>query len=206
MRYVSNVNIDFGGILGRARYRLIGEKDGDIVLSDGTVVFVQDIKFDDYLGAGPERNGLLGVVVALAPHEALLHKYVLDCRTIYGAPEFMFPDEDLGVICEGALIGRGNNAWRGEKLGLNTTNECIEVSGVQGSVAIRTESPADGFPKMYNLYQLLAQLCYETGINLMSYKRLRLYSPGRGYETIIHFDQSIEARRFFTKMYFEICR
>ena len=206
MRYVKSVNIGFGSLIGRTRYRIIGHEEGNITLSDDEVIPVDRIRFSDYLGAGITRDNIYGVVIKLLPHEALLHSYIELVKTVFVSPEFRDADEDLGVICEGSMIGTGNNVWRGIKLALNTTNELIEAIGVNGSVILRTDSPSDNMPRIYNLFGLLTQLCRETGLNLMSYKQLRLYSPGRGYETIICFDQSIEARRFFTKMYFAICR
>ena len=210
MRYISKIDYNWGAVLGRARFRVIGSDEGTVTVHDDStgndeVISIRQLCCSDYYGAGIERDNSFYVVVKLSWRDVLLHKYIDEAKTEFCHPEFEKSNEDLGVICEGALIGVGNRPWSGEHLALNTTNECIELIGTGGSVVLRTDSPKDDKPRIYNLFGLLVQLCRETEINIMSYKSLRLYSPGRGYETRIKFTESVEARRFFTKMYIEIC-
>lgn len=203
MKYVESINYGWGGMLGFARFE--PDEEGSVILRDtdthmSETASLSRVSSGKYLGAGVSSSGE-GVVAKHTPKVVQLYSFVKKAETEFIDPVFEVVGEDLLLVCEEHMLGCKNNG--GRTVAINTTNECMELLGLCGSVALRTEEPG-GMPQVLTLYGLLGKLCRWTCVNILTYDEIRLYSPGRRYETRIELFQSTEAKRYFLKMFLDV--
>lgn len=109
--------------------------------------------------------------------------------------------EDLCVIGDTAaklhIRGRDN-----VELVIDSGNESFAMCGPLGSVVVRTVIA----PRVYTLFDTLSYYCNSVKSNLMRYQWIHVCSGVHHTVADIKLKQTPEALRFFTKMYFEICK
>lgn len=135
------------------------------------------------------------VVVRHTLKSALLHKYVLESRSIVGT--------EVADSCEIDSFIYGNkvsNNGHGKTVGVDTASETYIVCG--SSVIHRRGFDGIRFTK--TLYQVLGDMCRECNTNLMSYERIVLFSRTHNVTTDIRLLKTDESQRFFTKMFLDV--
>lgn len=207
MKYVSYIDYGWGDPFGFAQYPVGVAVDGRVTVtdSDGSVETVElvNLRGTSYIGSGFSKLGKSGYLARHNDKTAQLYRHVVSADTVLGAPEFEVSGEDLVVVCEEGLVGAKDNGGAGRFVAINTTNEYIEVMGYKGSVVTRSEE-LDDKPQVFTLYGMLGKLCRWSRVNLMTYEHIRVYSPGRRYETKIVLSQTPEAQRYFMKMFLDV--
>ena len=205
MKYVSEITAEVGGNQPSMIY-LLNKVDyiGSALVLDTESsgeerMTIRQLDSWGTIGVGICGLSSEGSVVCHTKKTATLHHHIDAVRTKYGTP--ILVDDVERVFDNGAMAGYS----KGRVLYLDTGKTVLDIIGLRGSVCIW---PGDSSKrlKVYTLYDALGCLCRNTGVNLMSYKELHLYSDVRRTTTTIELSDSAEAKRFFTKMYLDVLR
>lgn len=177
--------------------------DGSIFVYDtekreSEKILVDDWAFDDYMGIFKSKTWCGLVMLSLK--EARLHEYVKEMHFRHCKPGLPFSDEDSVVVRNMRTTREIDNK---RAIAINTCGVRIEPLGVQGSVVAVSDKSGD-MGELKSLYGMFGSLCETTGVNLLSYERIRIYSATRRCELVIHLSQTQDAKRFFGKMSLDI--
>lgn len=209
MNYVSAIKLDTVGLADSLSFPM-GKPDKGLHLTMRSLVNGQEYSMDSSLVwhegiLGCARNAQDGrsVVICNKEHTARLHEYIEKAQT-YGGTAMV---ESLGAdTCERNARGVEFEHTDGNtKLVVDTVLNTYCVCGKLGSVAWRKSSRSDSI-ELSTLYEFLGVLSNELGINLMSYEQVQFYSRLTSYTTTIRFKQTVEAKRYLTKMAFDVLR
>ena len=85
---------------------------------------------------------------------------------------------------------------------INTSGELVQTIGHLGGVVLRYQTLRSS-PCVLTLYDFLCDLCVETGLNLLTYQTIKLYSELRSYTLVLKFVECDGAKKFFAKMYLD---
>lgn len=207
MRYVTEINYGWQSKRRSAIVSPFESTSGNIKVRDTKERTIEalDIRCRafDFLGLGVDMEDGSVVAVKHTIKTANLHKHIAFAQTRICDPSAFTSGEAIAVLCEGHLVGMRDVCNDHRILAINTGSEMIKVTGLLGSVTMRQSAPCDT-PSVWTLYDLLGALCSESDLNVMTWHMLRLYSQDRRYETVLRFSQTEKARRFFTKMYFDV--
>ena len=134
-----------------------------------------------------------------------LHNYVESVVTISGISGVNYSGSDICVLHAGTSGPDRDGVVGKRNLVVNTGRDKIAAGGISGSVIFREYGFLDRI-EVYNLYDMLGILCWESDLNLMRYEVVQLYSRGSNYTTTIRFRHDKDSERFFTKMYLDVMR
>lgn len=205
MRYVSDIKYGWASKRKCAVISPFESTGGKLKVRDTCQKSVETVDIrdndGDFYGLGVDSEDGTSFAVKHTAKTASLYKYVISASTRICDPHYSASGESVAVLSGGHLlsfrIGSDSN------LDVCMTNELVKCLGPSGSVIVRQAAPFD-IPNVFTMYEFLGSLCHECGRNLLIYDTLRLYSPDRRFETIIRLSQTAKAKRFFTKMYFDV--
>lgn len=185
------------------------EDDGDVAVRDteaeGEEIFrIRSLWGQEIFGLSMYMSpyGQSVVAVCHTLKTVKLHEYIDFSSTHkYNSEYSVSAREDLCVIGDTAakLYKRSNN---NVELVIDSGNESFAMCGPLGSVIVRTVIA----PRVYTLFDTLGYYCNAVKSNLMQYQWLHLCSGARHTVADIKLKQTPEALRFFTKMYFDVCK
>lgn len=153
---------------------------------------------------GYARNSMDGIsaIVRYDEKSARLFRYIDEAATVSGTDAVDFTSADFCNMKRGGneVVKATGNA----NLAVNTDMNTYSVCGKFGSVGV--ELLGSGYFNVYTLYDILGILCRQSGVNLLSYERIQLYSKFASYTTTFRLSQSHEAKRFFAKMAIDVAK
>lgn len=203
MKYISGLVTVLDGDVQYVKYPIrVKSQVGYAGLSDGCTVDIRKLDEKTTLGVAVMPLESFVAAVCLTEKTAMLHQYIEFVSMTFGQPKEMH-SYDCCVMSAGSSFGFVNKSSSG--LIINTTNTAIKVAGFKGSVVTWSDRLRDS-PKVMSLYDLLGEVCRETRLDVMKYEELRFVSELRGVTCIIRFKKSVEAKRYFTKMYLDVMR
>lgn len=166
-------------------------------------VLIGDVPRHETLGIGPSWVESCMVVVTHNAKTAALYRYIKNAVT----KQAIYPIDRSWDSCilenDRVAFVRVDTSSNSGVIAIDTGESFIEVSAPFGSVCIRA-SNRRGTPEVFTLYDLLATLCKETGMNLLRYRKIILHSDSRNYTTEIEFTDTLECSRFLSKMSLDI--
>ena len=178
-------------------YRIYVNKDGVENISDARTI-LNSRCFGFWNGA--DFYG----VVSNTQKTIQLHRYVIKASTERGTGRIDFSDCDISILQAGGTVNNCGVVGK-DSLAINTGLSQVSLHGILGSCACRRYRN-DTRPELYNLYDILGLLCRRSQLNLMRYNRIFMYSRGWNSTTILELLHSVEANRYFTKMYMDVMR
>lgn len=188
---------------------IIGSGGRALVHDDGnetdSVQSVDTLVNSEVLGVGIDK-AVSANAYALVSYDnkmARLHKFVTSIEPHDSTSRIHVTDIKQDWVLIGSkeikqYIKNGNEA-----IAVNTASTRLAVMGYLGSVVLKSPR-LKATPKVLTLYDALAELCLLSGINLLKYRDIHIYSEFHGTCLTIHFDGSEESRKFFNKMWFDI--
>lgn len=78
-----------------------------------------------------------------------------------------------------------------------------EVANCSGDVFIR-ETRFVKTQQLFTLYDFLGSACKDSGLNLMGYEMIKIFSPRYEGVVTVMLKQTAEAKRFYTKMFMDV--
>ena len=135
------------------------------------------------------------VAVRYTEKEAKLHDYIVSASTRKSE------NGNLGIVDRFEELYKQEDSTTAV---IAIPDELIDVFGDRGSVVTRTAYDT-GVVTRCTLYDLLIFLCRQAGVYLMHKDVLLIDSGLLSLRTRIEFRHSVEADRFFTKLYMEAC-
>lgn len=212
MKYVKQILSDRTVMPVRSKYSIGGDGiSGRVVVHDtllGTdeTCDIQSLANSAVLGVSVNPYDLCGAVVKHTEKTIKLHKYVVSTEVQYGTPDVSPTDvtEDTLLLRSGDF--HGFVCADNTSVAINLGDDAVKLEGTLGSVALWTKKARDNNPKVFTLYDLLAELCQVSGQNLLKYRQLRLFSMSRNLMSVIRLENSRQADVFFAKMALDVCK
>lgn len=229
MKYIHEICVD-GSSVSSYRMPIYGSGEGIVfTVRDSETGVDTRCSFGElskqFLGYGKDIFGSGIIFVKLSEYEVKLHRYIVDVHTImgevetdlFGAGSIVDNGSGTGYIdfmrccsridADFVELGQGKVVSldiQGRKtIVVNTTLEAIEFCGTLGSVTSRSGNFGVD-PSILTMYRLLGQMINETGINLLTYKKVHFYSTMRGRLATVVLRHTHESDIFFTKMYLDV--
>lgn len=152
----------------------------------------------DLLGVGFEPgNSSRHIAVPMTQKEALLHKYV----EVNGRREEVL-DSDFANFA----TDRGLNHFEGTTaLEIALLYERLSIFGTKGSIVMWRGKGTSGSTVIISLYDFLCYMSQMLKINIFAYECIQFCSEIHQSYWSIRLDQSVEAKRYFTKMWLDAC-
>lgn len=207
MRYVSELQSDVFGQVPELIYLLNSvDRIGSAVVRDTESDYVETLdirQLDSWetLGVGTVMMACEGIVACHSKKTALLHHHIESVRSEHGVP---IGHVDGSYDVRKRFL-RGYKTVGASEFIINTGDLVYEILGCLGSVCVRPGS-VHNRSKACTLYELLGVLCHESGVNLLSYRTLRICNDLRRVTTTIKFYDCIETDRYLTKMYMDVVK
>lgn len=157
----------------------------------------------DILGFSLDVQDETGMLVRHTHKTASLHKYVAGikrdtCEHLLGC------DTKDSVMLNAGRVMMRNLTSGSREIVLSTTTEVFYLYGETGSVVTSCRWLASD-PISSTLYETLSRLYHESGVNLMRYDKIQLYSSQFKCWTEISLIHNQESDRYFSKMWLDIC-
>lgn len=159
----------------------------------------------EIFGFGVDPHGAREYLVCYDSKTVKLHSYIteVECGISEG--------ERIGYVSEDKLLLKNDKVFHknlgreNRSLVISTVDEVVQLFGVGGSIAVRDFSD-DRDSEVITPYELFRNISRISGINLFAYERIQFYSVKYRKWCKLRLDQSVEARRYFTKVWLDMTR
>lgn len=194
MQYISKI-LEVQGKPCDSSSALLVNEDAKVIIRDSetkrdkkcTIGELEHIP--DVLGVYHEGHNPVWVLQCHNQKSIMLHRYIKFISHVSGGRAMLYRDDE----------------GKPDKLGVSVTVDySVELLGYQSNV-VRSISVGFG-PSMvfWTLYDYLIYLCRQTKLNIFEGGVMRLHLLKSQSVYVINFDQSQQAKRFFTQMLMEV--
>lgn len=199
------------GVEEQSKYSFGGTGKALVALDDGSEKFYDLYAICDEECLGVYREfipiGQLMVAACYNIKTARLHDCIESVKHIQEYGSGINGNDWVNIYTERNIYGSfvdGKQPRGSGCLVINTTKRDIDIMGYKGSVVLR--SNLTGFtPAVYTLYDIIAELCKISGINLLLYRELR-FKSSRNDTYVVKLKSDAESERFYAKMCVDIFR
>lgn len=156
----------------------------------------------DVIGIGKDPFLARWFAVQHSKKTAMLHEYV-DCvlTKANNKPDIM-RNNDVLFMPDG-IFGFESGPYMHDVLDIQMSESKVGLCGYQGGVVVYQSTTYESLRDIYTLYDFLVLMCRLSGVNLFKYKKVYFCSMNLRWTCSVTLNHSIEAERFFTKMWIE---
>lgn len=199
LRYVSELYFD--GKVKYKRYPIYSLErfDGYGVVPGEGRIGARRLCTEGIIGAWYDKEAHVGYAVCHTERSAKLCEFIESAETFNGVVSSVPHGDDTCMIAKGRLYGFLDGSEGTSKMLISTPVETIRFIDPAGQIV---QISADDKDKLITMYDLLLMLC-KTGHNFLKYQIIRIYNESTKVTSAVKFVDSVEARRFFTKMLLE---
>lgn len=159
----------------------------------------------DILGVGKDTSLMQWIATAHTKKTAMLHKYV-DWVKWEHHGSYAVADADMLYYPEGVVAFYGEPG-ENDTLVVRMTQQRLAFCGLKGSVVHFDESIYNSEKShVWTLYDFLIYVSRLCQCNIMRYHFIQFECERLQWYCQLQLTDSVEANRFFTKMWFEACR